>query len=102
MAEPLDLWEGGGSSGGAQQKGQRGGSGGEKKGLVHSVEEKKESTSKVAFVNEKGKQQQGKGSATKKKGKSSVRCYNCGGNHFVCNYKELQEARKKLKNSGKE
>ena len=107
MAERLDLFrasarEGGGSSGGAQQKGQRGGSAGKKKGLVHSVEEKKEGTSEVAFVKEKGKQKQRKGSAGKKKGKSSVRCYNCGGNHFLRNCKEWQEARKRLKNSGKE
>ena len=61
MAERLDLFhasarEDGGSSGGAQQKGQRGGSAGKKKGLVHSVEEKKEGMSEVAFVKEKGKQ----------------------------------------------
>ena len=105
MAERLDLFrasarEGGGSSGGAQQKGQRGGSAGKKKGLVHSMEEKKEGTSEVAFV--KGKQKQGKGSAGKKKGKSFVCCYNCGGNHFLHNCKEWQEAQKRLKNSGKE
>ena len=107
MAERLDVFcasvqEGGGSSGGAQQKGQQGGSAGKKKGLVHSVEEKKEGTSEVAVVKEKGKQKQRKGSAGKKKGKSSVRCYNCGGNHFLRNCKEWQEARKRLKNSGKE
>ena len=60
MGERLDLfhasaWEGGGSSGRVQQKGQRGGSVGKKKGLVHSMEEKKEGTSEVGFVKEKGK-----------------------------------------------
>ena len=69
MAERLDLFrtsvqEGGGSSGGATI-GQRGGSVGKKKGLVHSVEEKKEGTSEVAFIKEKGKQKQGKGNARK-------------------------------------
>ena len=75
-------------SGGAQQKGQRGGSAGKKKGLVHSIEEKNEGTSEVAFVKEKGKQKQVKGSARKKKSTSSVQCYNCGGNHFLRNWKE--------------
>ena len=108
MAERLDLFrasarEGAGTSGssGAQYKGPKGGSG-KKKGTVHSVEEKKESTPEVAFVKEKGKQKQGKGNAGKKKGKGSVRCYNCGGNHFLRNCKEWQEARKKLRDSGKE
>ena len=108
MAERLDLFrasarEGAGTSGGsgAQYKGPKGGSG-KKKGGIHSVEEKKESTPEVAFVKEKGKQKQGKGNAGKKKGKGSVRCYNCGGNHFLRNCKEWQEARKKLRDSGKE
>ena len=83
-----NAWEGGGSNGKAQQKGQRGGSAGKKEGLVHSVEEKKEGTSEVSFVKEKGKQKYGKGNARKKKGKSSVRCYNCSGNHFLHNCKE--------------
>ena len=66
MAERLDLFctsarEGGGSSGGAQQKGQWGGSAGKKKGLVHSIEEKKEGTSEVAFVKEKWKTKIGEG-----------------------------------------
>ena len=56
----------------------------------------------VAFVKEKGKQKQGKGSAEKKKGKSSIRCYNCSGNHFLCNCKEWKEDWKRLKNSRKE
>ena len=107
MAERLDLFrasarEGAGTSGssGAQHKGPKGGSG-KTKGGIHSVE-KKESTPEVAFVKEKGKQKQGKGNAGKKKGKGSVRCYNCGGNHFLRNCKEWQEARKKLRDSGKE
>ena len=106
MAERLDLYcasarEAESSSGGGQQKGPKGGPS-KKKGTVHMVEEKKESTSKVAFAKEKGKQKQGKGKAGKKKGQGSVRCYNCGGNHFLRNCKEWQKARKKLRDSGKD
>ena len=109
MAESLDLfctsvWEGSGSSGRAQQEGQWGGSVGKKKGLVHSMEEKKEGTSEVTFVkeNHEANKKMGKGNSGKKKGKSFVRCSNHSGNHFLCNCKEWQEVQKQLKNSGKE
>ena len=39
----------------------------EKKGLVHSVEEKKEGTSEVAFIKEKGKQNRGRAVSGKRK-----------------------------------
>ena len=59
MAERLDLYrasarEAGSNSGGGQQKGPKGGPS-KKKGTVHSVDLKKEGTSKVAFVKEKKK-----------------------------------------------
>lgn len=78
MAERLDLlyasaWESGGSSGGAQPKGWQGGLAGRQKGLVHSMEGKKEDASKVAFI--KGKyinQTKSWGRATLAKRKSRV------------------------------
>lgn len=62
MVERVDLFlasarEGVGTSGnsGAQYRRPKGGLG-KKKGGVHSVEKKKESTSKVVFIKKKGKQ----------------------------------------------
>ena len=105
MAQRLEVYRGGD---GAKASGeQKKGSGKflkkqNKKGAVLIVRETE--TEEVAQVTQKEAKKQGKGKGRqgqqKKKKQGKVKCFNCGGEHFLRDCKEWKELRQKSRSSG--